>query len=55
MSLRIACKAMDLQAYMKWLLSKLGKDYKVKDLANIDINYIIGQKGGDVNGATLRN
>ena len=46
MGLRISCKAKDLMAYMKWITSKLGRDFKLINITN-DVSYIIGQSGGN--------
>lgn len=44
MGLRIVCKAKDLMAYMKWIISKLGRDFRL-----IDINYIVSRKVVNLN------
>ncbi len=50
MSLRITCKAGDLKAYMRLLISTYGKDCLV-----INLKPIVTRKEVSVNGAALRN
>ena len=50
MSLRITCKAGDLKAYMRFLISTYGKDCLV-----INLKPIVPRKEVSVNGAALRN